>query len=143
MAFCRWLSDRLGYEIKLPTEWQWQQAATGGDPERIYPWSGKWDNGRANTIDSELGRTTAVGIYPHGASLVGAMDMAGNVWEFCLNEFDRPCQVELTGEVSRVLRGGSFLDVPDDARAVFRYDIHPDSRFNYVGFRVSCESPIG
>ena len=38
VAFCRWLSARLGYEVRLPTEWEWQQAATGGDPAREYPW---------------------------------------------------------------------------------------------------------
>jgi formylglycine-generating enzyme required for sulfatase activity len=38
VAFCRWLSQRLGYEIRLPTEWEWQQAATGGNPANTYPW---------------------------------------------------------------------------------------------------------
>lgn len=143
VAFCRWLSDRLGYEITLPTEWQWQQAATGGDLERIYPWPGEWDNGRANNYESELGRTTAVGMYPHGASPAGALDMAGNVWEFCLNEFDRPRQVGLTGEANRVLRGGSFRSDPDLTRAAFRGVVPPDDRNNCVGFRVSRASPIG
>ncbi len=142
VAFCRWLSDRLGYEIKLPTEWQWQRAAIAGDLERFYPWPGKWDNGRANTYESELGRTTAVGMYPHGASPVGAMGMAGNVWEFCLNEFDRPCRVELTGEARRVLRGGSFRNKPSSARAAFRYAVRPLNPYDGVGFRVSCVFPI-
>ena len=34
VAFCRWLSNRLGYDVRLPTEWEWQQAATGGDPKK-------------------------------------------------------------------------------------------------------------
>jgi formylglycine-generating enzyme required for sulfatase activity len=38
VAFCRWLSTRLGYEVRLPTEWEWQQAATGGNPASEYPW---------------------------------------------------------------------------------------------------------
>jgi hypothetical protein len=143
VAFCRWLSDRLGYEIMLPTEWQWQQAATGGDPERIYPWPGKWDNGRVNTYESELRRTTAVGMYPHGVSAVEAMDMAGNVWEWCLNEFDRPRQAGLTGKASRVLRGGSWNFSPVGARAAFRGLYPPYARVDYVGFRVVCASPIG
>ena len=37
VAYCRWLSKRLGYEIRLPTEWEWQQAATGGDKANEYP----------------------------------------------------------------------------------------------------------
>jgi hypothetical protein len=72
VAFCRWLSARLGYEIRLPTEWEWQQAATGGKLERKYPWSGDWDSSCANTYESELSRSTAVGLYPQGASPGGA-----------------------------------------------------------------------
>jgi formylglycine-generating enzyme required for sulfatase activity len=144
VAFCRWLSNRLGYEISLPREWQWQQAATGKDPKKnhVYPWGMDRDNGRANTYESELGRTTAVGMYPHGASPVGALDMAGNVWEWCLNEFDRPRQVGLTGEASRVLLGGSFSGGRVYARAASRLDLHPRYRRSSVGFRVSCASPI-
>jgi conflict system STAND superfamily ATPase/sulfatase-modifying factor enzyme 1/bDLD-like protein len=72
MAYCRWLSNRLGYDIRLPTEWEWQWAATGGDPSREYPRPGDWDPARANTYESGLSRTTAVGMYPVGASPVGA-----------------------------------------------------------------------
>ena len=74
VAYCRWLSGRLDYEIRLPSEWEWQQAATGGDPTNKYPWGGKWDSDRANTDESGLSRATAVGLYPQGASLVGAFD---------------------------------------------------------------------
>ena len=66
VAFCRWLTERMGYEIRLPTEWEWQQAATGGDPANVYPWGPDWDSDRANTNESGLSRTTAVGMYPAG-----------------------------------------------------------------------------
>jgi formylglycine-generating enzyme required for sulfatase activity len=79
VAFCRWLSERLGYKIRLPTEWEWQQAATGGDPTNVYPWRLDWNSTYANTYESGLGRTTAVGLYPQGASPIGALDMSGNV----------------------------------------------------------------
>jgi len=62
MAFCCWLSARLGYEIRLPTEWEWQQAATGGNPANVYPWGPDWDDGRVNTYESGLQRSTAVGM---------------------------------------------------------------------------------
>jgi len=59
MTFCRWLTFRFGYEVRLPTEWEWQLAATGGDPGRKYPWGFEWDPRRANTNENELRRTIA------------------------------------------------------------------------------------
>ncbi len=83
MAFCHWLSARLKFEVRLPTEYEWQLAATGGDPDRKYPWGADWDPAkepwRANTSESELGRSTAVGMYPAGASPAGVLDMAGTL----------------------------------------------------------------
>jgi len=54
--------------VRLPTEWEWQQAATGGNPAYEYPWGDAWQPGYANTRESGVSRTTAVGIYPQGAS---------------------------------------------------------------------------
>ena len=92
VAFCRWLSRRLGFTVRLPDEWEWQQAATGGDDRNVFPWGADWDAKqepwRANTFESRLGAVTAVGMYPAGASSTGALDMAGTVWEWCLNKFD-------------------------------------------------------
>lgn len=140
VAFCRWLSARLGYEIRLPTEWQWQQAATGGDPANEYPWGGEWDARRANTFVNGLGRTTAVGMYPQGVSPVGARDMSGNVMEWCLNKGENSECVDLFGESERVVRGGSWTDLPKDARAAFRYRKDPSSRSGITGLRVVYSS---
>ncbi len=70
VAFCRWLSARLSLKIRLPAEWEWQQAATGGDAEREYPWKGGWEAAFCNSIESRLNPTTAVGVYPTGATQV-------------------------------------------------------------------------
>ena len=142
MAFCRWLSAKLGYEVRLPTEWEWQQAATSGNPVNVYPWGVEWDKNRANTAESELGRSTAVGLYPQGASLVGALDMSGNVWEFCLNEYDQPRNAALAGDARRVVRGGSWRDVRFGARAVARHFGTPTARDVNCGFRLARASPI-
>jgi len=119
VAFCRWLSARLGYDIRLPTEWEWQQAATGGDSENVYPWGREWGSGPANTSKSKLRRTTAVGMYPAGTSKHGVMDLAGNVWEWCLNKRDNPKDTDIGGNW-RVLRGGSWDHAQDYARRVSR-----------------------
>ena len=142
MAFCRWLSARLGYEVRLPTEWEWQQAATGGDSTNEYPWGPDWDGQCANTYESELSRSTAVGIYPQGASPVGALDMSGNVWEWCLNEYDQSRNIDPAGDARRVVRGGSWFFTQASARAAYRFDLAPDNRYYLIGFRLACSSPI-
>ncbi|ADE14635.1 protein of unknown function DUF323 [Nitrosococcus halophilus Nc 4] len=142
VAFCRWLSARLGYEIRLPTQWEWQQAATGGDPANMYPWGVEENPAYANTYESGLSRSTAVGMYPLGASPVGALDMGGNLWEWCLNEYRHPERTQLSGDESRVVRGGSWGNDLGLARSAFRYHYLPNNRFILIGFRVVCSSPI-
>ena len=143
MAFCRWLSAKLGYEVRLPTEWEWQQAATGGNPANEYPWGPDWDGECANTYESELSRSTAVGMYPQGASPVGALDMSGNVWEWCLNEYDRPRECDSGG---RGPPGGArrrLGQLPVHARAACRgYFGAPGDRNDVIGFRLARASPI-
>jgi formylglycine-generating enzyme required for sulfatase activity len=150
MAFCNWLSKRLGYPVSLPTEQQWEKAARGTDA-RIYPWGEDYQPGCANVDETyhedgphNLGQTSAVGIYPQGASPYGLLDMAGNVWEWCLNKYDEPgvTQPDSSGDW-RVLRGGSWLSNAVSARADFRLNDHPLNRVDDVGFRVCCASPIG
>jgi formylglycine-generating enzyme required for sulfatase activity len=142
VAYCRWLTTRLGFEIRLPAEWQWQQAATGGNPNCEYPWGPEWDWQRANTTESGLGRTTAVGLYPQGASPVGALDMSGNVEEWCLNEYQKPKRTKMGGDAPRVVRGGSWDYFQLNARAGYRNHCLPYGRIDYLGFRLSCASPI-
>jgi Sulfatase-modifying factor enzyme 1 len=142
VAFCRWMSKHLGYVIRLPTEWEWQQAATGGDATNVYPWGPKWDAGRANTSESDLNRTTAVGLYPHGISPVGALDMSGNVWEWCLNEYDNPKRTTLSGDARRIWRGGSWYNGHNSARTAFRTFYSPNYSGANVGFRLACLSPM-
>jgi formylglycine-generating enzyme required for sulfatase activity len=142
IAFCHWLTVKLGYEIRLPTEWEWQQAATGGDPTNAYPWGAEWDSGRTNTYESMLNRSTAVGIYPHGASPVGALDMSGNVWEWCLNEYENPKRRGVSGKARRSVRGGSWRNNQGNARCGYRNRNNPNRRYNNIGFRLVCVSPI-
>ncbi len=143
VAFCQWLSDRLVCAVRLPTEWEWQQAATGADPQNQYPWGPDWDESLANTYESNLGRMLAVGLYPSGKSKQNVMDLSGNVWEWCLNQYDQPKQTKVGGEARRVLRGGSWFYDQGLARCAYRsYGGDPDHRDDNVGFRlVCCVSP--
>lgn len=105
-------------EIRLPTEWEWQWVAQGGAEGREYPW-GQWDeHPRANTTEAGLSsRSTAVGMYPHGAAICGALDVAGNLWEWCLNDFSVIENIDGYNNGERkVLRGGAFSNKRAGAR---------------------------
>src|SRR5262249_50263853 len=137
VAFCRWLSSKLGYEVRLPTEWQWQQAATGGEPLNEYPWGAEWNPRFANTEENGLGHSTAVGMYPPGASSVGALDMMGNIWEWCVNEFEIPARVDLSGDNIRAVRGGAATFNRESARAGQRERDRPELRSRNRGLRLA------
>ena len=81
------MSELLGYEVRLPTEAEWEKTAKGMD-DRIYPYPGGYDPARANTRDTRIGRTSAVGMFPDGASPYGALDISGNVWEWCMTKVE-------------------------------------------------------
>lgn len=68
--------------------------------------------------------------------------MSGNVWEWCLNEYENPRRTDVTGEANRAVRGGSFSYGRDLARAAFRNNDNPNNRNNNIGFRVVCSSHI-
>ena len=136
IAFCRWSSERLGFRIRLPTEWEWQQAATGGDPENKFTWGKAWNPDMANTRESDLLRTTAVGMYPQSISPVGAMDMIGNVWEWCTNELENPANVAFDSKVKRSLKGSSCLSRNRKAVLSYRAGNFPSRRAEAHGFRV-------
>jgi formylglycine-generating enzyme required for sulfatase activity len=145
IAFCHWLSERLGVEVRLPTEFEWQLAATGGDPGNVYPWGVDWDAARANIHESGLNRKTAVGLYARGATKQGVMDMAGTVWEWCANDYEDPASTAFPKDSStdrRVLRGGSWRHLQFNARCAARFRNAPSKRNYFVGFRVVCSSPI-
>lgn len=150
VAYSRWLNDQLhgqtlgmglvvGHNatIRLPLEWEWQWAAQGAE-ERRYPWGAAWEDGRANTRLARKGATTPVDAYLAGAAACGALDMAGNVWEWCLNSYADPTYSAVDGHLTRVLRGGSFVDIPDYAVCGSRFNDLPNRRLDYWGLRVVC-----
>ncbi len=130
IAYCRWLSSKIGIEVRLPTEKEWEKAARG-EQGYYYPWGNEYHIGYANVNEHRdkvgpyyLETTTVVGLYPQAVSPYGAQDMAGNVCEWTTRSF----------------RGGSWTHTHLQARTTYPFPFSRQMRTNYIGARVICTS---
>jgi formylglycine-generating enzyme required for sulfatase activity len=158
LKFCEWLSRRDGRKYRLPTEAEWEYAARGTDG-RSFPWGEKLNRGdlanfadcnttfpwRDQEINDGFAETAPVGVFPRGASPFGVEDMAGNVWEWCLDFYEPYKGKERTNPRSaltvgrRVYRGGSWKSRASSLRTTARNFNVPEYSANDVGFRILCE----
>lgn len=142
MAFCRWLTAQVNaksegaLQITLPTEQQWQRAAVG-DLYIAYPWGTNFDRRMCNADESGIGKPTPVTRYLNGASPYDVVDMIGNVWEWCLTDWETG-SANVQSDNPRSVRGSSWFDTGKAIRATTRDGFNAAHASNFLGFRVVC-----
>lgn len=151
--YSKWLSDQLNRSITLPSEAEWEKAASWNPIKKtksIYPWGNEFDAKMCNCKMSGIASTTHVNMYPMAVSAYGVLDMVGNVWEWTRSVFrDLPYDPHDGREVTSaennppiVLRGGSFQQNKQYLDSSFRLNSrkYPFRKYVDIGFRVVATS---
>jgi formylglycine-generating enzyme required for sulfatase activity len=126
-SFCKWLSEKLNAEVRLPTDFEWEHAAKG-EKGYLYPWGNDWDKNAA-VVRGKVGNVKK---FEKNKSPYGAYDMAGNVWELTsdvrLNSKQKP---------ERIIRGGSAAEESKKVLVTTRWYSFPESEIksDVIGFR--------
>ena len=151
MAYCNWLSEITNKRFRLPTEAEWEKAAKG-NIDRKYPWGNSPISKEKAKYSSPYESPSLIWSFPNGVNQdTKTFNMAGNVSEWCfdnysenfykiidsLSLFTNPLNLEWG--VNKVIRGGSFKDNPFYLRCTARNYYPPDTKKEFIGFRVVME----
>ncbi|MBO1058938.1 MAG: SUMF1/EgtB/PvdO family nonheme iron enzyme [Dolichospermum sp. JUN01] len=149
VTFCEKLSQKTQKNYKLPSEAEWEYACRAGTTTPFYFGESITTdlvnyNGNYTYASAPEGKnrqqTTDVGSFPPNA--FGLYDMHGNVWEWCLDDYDNYSNAPkdgsaLTGRgVVKLLRGGSWFNVPSNCRSAYRINYNPAVSYYSNGFRL-------
>ncbi|HET6976018.1 MAG TPA: SUMF1/EgtB/PvdO family nonheme iron enzyme [Pyrinomonadaceae bacterium] len=132
--YCQWLSTKVGANVRLPLETEWELAARGQQGFK-YPWGNDWDD-RAAASENQNGFVHAVKSYPAGRSPFGAYDMAGNVWEWVgdvRGPDGKPMSID--DAQNRVIKGGAANEHLALISGTSRNLIPKDYAGAFLGFR--------
>ncbi len=148
-AFAEWIGG------SLPTEAQWERAARGTEG-RIYPWGDDHPKARHHAnFARRYNRPTPIGQFLNGTSPNGIADLAGNVWEWCLDEYNpsfyqqnskdtkrNPLNLRFRDVLrARVIRGGAWDVGSAFLRSGLRFKFYPLDSTHSIGFRVVRPRP--
>ena len=172
LDYCEWLNEKISnfskenfreiafsegiasgkFHLTLPSEAEWEKASRGPSTSseigQVYPWGNDFNPNKANSHETGIGTTSAVGSFPDGASPYGLLDMSGNLWEWTSTIWDEkkykyPYQgndgrenMERNDKNHRVIRGGALGSTSDGVRCAYRYNFSPDLGGSLIGFRV-------
>ena len=136
-----------GYGVRLPTEAEWEYACRAGSQGKFW-WGEAKEDGKdrlnwSGPADGFQFTSPVDGFGSRGRNDFGLADMLGNVYEWCLDEYDAMQAHEdfWTGNPgARVLRGGTFYITPANCRCAHRYSRNPALSYSYYGFRVAVGS---
>ncbi|AOR31049.1 hypothetical protein BFF78_08345 [Streptomyces fodineus] len=139
-AYCAWLTAVTSTTIRLPTEYEWEAAASAGG--RAFPYGDDFEALASNTFEFHARSTLPVGIFTEGRSPAGIDDLSGNVFEWTASApepypYDRDARPSDAPSDARVCRGGSWRHRHNRARAAYRGRGQCFVRNDDLGFRLA------
>lgn len=126
--FSKWFGCRL------PTEIEWIRAAKGGANYNNYPWGEAFSSSFCNVNSNYI---SEIGNYRENG--FGLHDIVGNVEEWCQNWYSKDIFVTPTNNLYKVLRGGSYQDMPSKVTMIRRNYMFPTYKKETYGFRVAMD----